>query len=90
MTRAELIERVSTQQSVSRTRATAIVEEIFESIAAALASGQDVQIYGFGTFCVRRRPGKERRDRTTGEVSWKPPHATPHFRPGAPLLSRIR
>jgi nucleoid DNA-binding protein len=90
MTRAELIERVSAQHGVSRTRSSAIVEEIFESIAAALASGEHVQIYGFGTFCVRRRPGKEQRDRATGEVSWKPPHAAPHFRPGAPLLSRIR
>jgi len=90
MTRSDLIERLALQRGIKRQEASAIVEEIFETIAATLAAGQDVQIHGFGTFSVRQCAAKQRRDRITGEVAWRPPHPTPHFRPGTPLLSRVR
>lgn len=90
MTRSELIDRVATQRGIKRQDAAAILEEIFETIAATLANGQEVQIHGFGTFSVRQCAAKQRRDRVTGEVAWKPPHPTPHFRPGTPLLTRVR
>jgi len=90
MTRSDLIERLALQRGIKRQEASAIVEEIFETIAATLAAGQDVQIHGFGTFSVRQCAAKQRRDRITGEVAWRPPHPTPLFRPGTPLLSRVR
>lgn len=90
MNRSDVIERVAELNGLSLKETATLLDAIFDTIAAALAKGEDVQIHGFGTFSIRQRPGKRQCDRRTGEQSWQPPHAAPHFRPGLPLLRRVR
>lgn len=54
MTKADIIERVySTIGGFSKKEAAALVDNVFETMKAALASGRNVKISTFGKFVVR-------------------------------------
>jgi integration host factor subunit beta len=69
MTKSELILRLAEknphlfQRDIER-----IVNTIFESITAALAKGQRVELRGFGAFSVKRRESRTGRNPRTGEA----------------------
>ena len=51
----DLVDHISLKLDVSRKQAGEMVDAIFDSIATRLASGERVQIPGFGTFSVATR-----------------------------------
>ena len=65
------------------------VSTIFEEVAAALARGERVEIRGFGSFSVRRRPARVGRNPATGERVDVAAKVTPHFRTGKQLRQRL-
>ena len=56
----------------------------------ALASGESVQIYGFGTFAVRDSAPRESVDYQTQERITIPGHKAPKFTPGKLLKAAVR
>jgi DNA-binding protein HU-beta len=52
--------------SVSKADAVTAVNSTFDAIANALASGDSVQLFGFGTFSVADRAAKKGRNPRTG------------------------
>ncbi len=59
MTKTDLIKAVAESASLSKKNAEVAVNAVIDSITAALADGDKVQITGFGTFEVRERKAKE-------------------------------
>ncbi|MBL8600741.1 MAG: integration host factor subunit beta [Myxococcales bacterium] len=53
MTKSELIERIATMCSISKTRAELVVNEVFDAMTQSLAEGDHIEIRGFGSFTVR-------------------------------------
>jgi len=53
---------------LSRKRAAAIVDSLFEKIKEALTRGEDVRIAGFGSFRVKFRWARKGRHPKTGEM----------------------
>ena len=62
---------------------------MFDSIASALASGDDVRIVGFGSFSVANRAASTGRNPRTGEEIQIPASKQPKFKAGAPLKSAV-
>lgn len=58
------------------------VDTIFETLAATLASGDRVEIQGFGTFTICYRPPRTARNPKTGATVAVPGKTVPHFRAG--------
>ena len=57
MTRAELIDEMATLGPLSHKQADVVVETILDSMKAAIAQGDRIEIRGFGVFSLRlRRP----------------------------------
>lgn len=56
-----------------------------KSIADALASGDKVQLVGFGTFEVKERAGRTGRNPQTNEVVMIAPTRSPSFKAGKML-----
>ncbi|MCO6434325.1 HU family DNA-binding protein, partial [Nitrosomonas nitrosa] len=50
-----------------------------------VASGNDVQLVGFGTFSVSERAGREGRNPATGETMTIPAKKVVKFKPGKAL-----
>ena len=67
MNKKDLAYIVAYETGMSRARAAAGVDSIFNAIAAALKDGVRVQVTGFGTFDVRERPARMGRNPRTGE-----------------------
>ncbi len=57
---ADLIEELAKVSTLTKKESEAIVHTVFDSITAALAKGDKVELRGFGSFRIRyRRAGEE-------------------------------
>ncbi len=85
MIKQDLIQRVVERTGLPRTKAETAVDTIFDSMKKALASGERIELRGFGVFNVRpRKTGIGRNPRTGAEVSIAPGKAV-RFKPGKEL-----
>jgi DNA-binding protein HU-beta len=83
----DIINEVVHRTGITKTKAEAAVETVFESMKRALAQGDRIELRGFGVFNVRpRKTGIGRNPRTGAEVSI-PPGKAVRFKPGKELQS---
>jgi DNA-binding protein HU-beta len=83
----DIINEVVSKTGITKTKAEMAVETVFESMKKALASGDRIELRGFGVFNVRpRKTGIGRNPRTGAEVNI-PPGKAVRFKPGKELQS---
>ena len=87
MNKNDLISSVAESSGLTKADAGRAVDGVFESIASALSSGDDVRIVGFGSFSVANRAASTGRNPRTGEEIQIPASKQPKFKAGAPLKS---
>lgn len=90
MKRSDIIAAVAEKQpalpAVAIERA---VNLVFDSITAALAGGDRVEVRGFGAFSVRNRRARRARNPKTGGPVDVPPKRVPFFVTGKDLAERV-
>ena len=90
MIRSELIQKIADenphlyQRDVER-----IVNTIFNEITDAMASGNRVELRGFGAFSVKERDGRIGRNPRTGESVQVEQKHVPFFKTGKLLRDRL-
>lgn len=89
MNKNELINAVAERADLSKKDAEAAVTAVFESIAAALAEGEKVQMVGFGSFEVKHRAERLGRNPQTKEAIQIPASKAPVFKPGKALKEAV-
>ena len=90
MTRSQLIEQLAAQNPhLVHSEAERIVNTIFETIAAALARGERIELRGFGSFTVKEYAPRVGRNPRTGEAVQIPAKRRPNFRSGIELRRRL-
>ncbi len=90
MTKSELIMRLAMQNPhLVHREAERIVNPIFETIAAALARGERIELRGFGSFVVKERGPRVGRNPRTGEAVQVAAKFHPYFKSGKGLRRRI-
>jgi integration host factor subunit beta len=62
---------------------------ILEQMANALVQGERIEIRGFGSFDIRRRPPRSARNPMTGEAVNLPAKIAAHFKPGKEMRDRV-
>ena len=82
MNKAELIEVLAARFMMSKRDAAAVVQAIFDAMAAAVVRGDKIELRGFGSFHVRLRGARVRRNPRTGALVDIPAHRVLSFRPG--------
>lgn len=85
MTKSELIEELAKRMKITKSRAEAVVNRVFESMADALERGEGVEIRGFGSFTIRERGGYAGRNPQTGVEVQVHPKRVPWFTVGKEL-----
>ena len=85
MNKTELIEAIATRSKTTKTETTAMLNGLLEVIQETMASGNDVQLVGFGTFSVTERAGREGRNPAIGETITIPAKKVVKFKPGKAL-----
>ncbi len=68
MTKADLIDSAASKATLPRQGVEDIINQVFDSIVAALKNGDKVNISGFGTFAVSHRKARTGRNPKTGEA----------------------
>lgn len=82
MIKQDIVSRVSSKLGVTKVRAEAAVDSVFEALKTAMKKGERIELRGFGVFVVKpRKSGIGRNPRTGAEVPI-PPGKTVRFKPG--------
>ena len=90
MTKSELIESIARNQShLSEKDVELVVKGILSHITTALASGDRVEVRGFGSFSLNYRAARKGRNPKTGESLQLQESHVIHFKPGKQLKERI-
>lgn len=89
MNKNELIGAVADLSGLSKTDATKAVEGVFEAVTAALKSGDEVRLVGFGTFSVAKRKASTGRNPRTGEPMKIKASSQPKFKAGKGLKDAV-
>jgi len=89
MNKAELIEAVAADASLSKADAGRAVDAIVDSISSALSKGQQVAVVGFGTFSVKHRAARAGRNPRTGETIQIKASNVPGFKAGKALKDAV-
>jgi integration host factor subunit beta len=89
MTKAELVAKVATKVHLTRQQTDAVVTLLCRCIIEALKEGENVELRGFGRFCLRQRQPREGRNPKTGEPVQIPAKKVPFFKAGKALRARV-
>lgn len=89
MTKADLVEGISSQTGISRNHTGAIVDHLLEAIGLALTEGKHLEIRGFGTFKVRERRARRARNPRSGTEVLVPAKLVPVFKPSRELKALV-
>jgi len=90
MTKSELIDVIAKEQSHLAYRDIELaVKCMVEQMSQALASGERIEIRGFGSFSLHYRPPRLGRNPKTGDSVALSGKYVPHFKPGKELRERV-
>ena len=89
MTKAELIDCIAKDASISKTEATNALGSLIDNVSGALAKGDSVTLVGFGTFSVSARAARKGRNPKTGAPIDIKASKGPKFKPGKSLKDSI-
>jgi len=80
MTKSELIEIISAKQKHLPAKDVELaVKQLLEIMSDALATGERIEIRGFGSFSLHLRPPRQGRNPNTGEAVAIAGKHVPHF-----------
>lgn len=90
MTKSELIELiVANQTQLSAKDVESAVKTVLEHMSQTLASGERIEIRGFGSFSLHYREPRKGRNPKTGDAVQLSGKYVPHFKPGKELRERV-
>ena len=90
MTKSELIEILAEKNShLNHKDVELAVKGLLEQMSQALATGQRIEIRGFGSFSLHYRPPRIGRNPKTGDSVALAAKHVPHFKPGKELRERV-
>ena len=89
MTRAGLIERISKERQMHRSRAELLVDTVFDCLEQSIRRGEKIELRGFGTFQIRSYRAYKGRNPRTGQLVAVKPKRLPHFKVSIELATRI-
>lgn len=90
MNKLELIKELATRLGTTNEEARSTLDSVLGIITGAVAEGNTVTIYNFGTFERAKRAATTARNPHTGEPVAVPARYMPKFRPGQGFKDRVR
>lgn len=90
MNKGELISAVAEKSGVTKKVAEAVIDAVFGTIEETLASGDKVQLVGFGSFEVRDRAERTGRNPQSGEPITIAASKAPVFKAGKALKDAVK
>ena len=90
LTRSDLVEELAARfGQLTHRDAEYAVKTILDAMGEALVRGHRIEIRGFGSFSINRRPPRMGRNPRSGESVQIPEKRVPHFKPGKALREAV-
>ena len=89
MNKSQLIEALAQEINLPLREASPITNTILDTMVDALASGDSIEIRGFGSFVVNDYGSYKGRNPKTGESIEVPPKRLPFFKVGKELKEHV-
>ena len=89
MNKTQLIDFVAKNSNFKKRDVEAIVEKFIDTIIEEVASGEKVQITGFGSFERKTRGERTIKNPRTGEDMLVPPSKSPSFSAGSVFKEKV-
>lgn len=89
MNKANLIDTVAKEASITKGQAGKAIDAVLESIENAMEKGDKVTLVGFGTFSVAHRKARTGRNPSTGAPLHIPAKQVPKFSAGSKLREAV-
>ncbi len=90
MTRSDLVEELAARFSqLAHRDAEHAVKTLLDAMSDTLVRGNRIEIRGFGSFSINRRPPRMGRNPRSGESVAIPEKRVPHFKPGKALREAV-
>ncbi|MBU4208342.1 MAG: integration host factor subunit beta [Proteobacteria bacterium] len=89
MNKLELISALKAEANISKSEAAKVVQIFFDSMAAAMAKGERVEIRGLCSFFVKEYKSYTGRNPKSGEKVIIKPKKLPFFKSGKELKERV-
>ena len=89
MNKQQLVAKIAEDTGLTRTRATAVLESLFDGITKSLKKGQPITFVGFGTFKTSQRKARLGRNPQTGAEVKIPKRRVVRFSAGKALKTAV-
>ena len=89
MNKSELIAALAAKTELSKKDAEKALNGFVDTISGALSKGDKVQLIGFGTFDVKKRPARVARNPRTGAEIKIAASKAPAFKAGKALKDKV-
>ena len=90
MTRSDLVEELAARfAQLTHRDAELAVKTVLDAMGDTLVKGHRIEIRGFGSFSINRRPPRVGRNPRSGETVQIPEKRVPHFKPGKALREAV-
>lgn len=89
MNKNDLVNAVAEASGLTKADSSKAVDGVFDAIAAALKSGDEVRLVGFGSFSVAQRAASQGRNPRTGETIQIAASKQPKFSAGKGLKDAV-
>ena len=89
MTKSDLIAAIADRTTITRSRAEAVVNCVFDAMTDALKNGEGIEIRGFGSFTVRQYGAFNGRNPRTGQSVRVAGKRLPFFKVGKEMREMV-
>lgn len=89
MNKKDLAVQLAERTGLTQKKANEVIDCFCDITGTALQNGDSVRLIGFGTFEIRKRPGRTGKNPRTGEKIVIPASTTPVFKAGKKLKERV-
>ena len=89
MNKSELIAALAGKAELSKKDAEKVLGTFVDTVSESLAKGEKIQLIGFGTFEVKKRPARTARNPRTGAEIKIAASKAPAFKSGKALKEKV-
>ena len=90
MTKAEIVNKVSSKTGIEKIAVQKVVEEFMETVKESIEMKEPVYLRGFGSFIVKHRAQKAARNITKKTTMTIPEHDIPAFQPAKVFVNAVK
>jgi DNA-binding protein HU-beta len=90
MTKADIVNKISTKTGIEKLAVQTTVEAFMKTVRKSLEEGQNVYLRGFGSFVVKKRAQKTGRNISKNTTIIIPAHNIPSFKPSKSFVEKVK